>query len=250
MRRILVVALACLVQAGCDNRSTPTAPAERILLGIGVVASKTDVNVGETIQLQAISTYSDGSQAPAAVTWAAIPNAVASISAIGALTGLKLGSVAVTARTSTHSAVSEFRIINENGLPARVDLSGAWAGEARVKSCERVTGPGSSPCRTGTLFRFGMALTQTNYDLASGMTLGTGVYAGTLNGWRDYIGNVHLTGTLAISGGGTAEVTKWETRVSSPWSEMSGEFEVVERFTNDFGSQVIRVTYELVNVAR
>lgn len=241
--------LATLVEVGCAERSAaPTSPSGRTLLGIAVVTSKTDVNVGETIQLQATSLYSDGTKAPASVTWVAIPNAVASISATGALTGLKLGSAAVTAMTPDHSAVAVFRVIDENGLPARVDLSGVWSGDVRVKSCLRIAGPGSSPCRTGADFPFKLVLTQSNYALTSGITIGSG--SGTLTGWRDYIGNLHLTGTLAISDSGTAEITRWETRASPPWSAMSGEFEVVERFTNYFGSQVTRVTYELEGVVR
>lgn len=208
------------------------------------------MNVGEAVQLQAVLRYSDGSEAPVTAVWTATPNAVGSVSATGVLTGLKLGHVAVTATMPDRTGVAFFRVMNENGVPARVDLSGTWQGRVLIKDCSRVSGPGSSPCVVGSHLDLAMMLVQDNYSVSSHVTLGSSA-VGTLSGWRDYIGNIILTGTLSASDGSDSrEITEWNTRVGPPWSEMSGEFEVVRRFGNHFGEQVVRYTYEIVTLTR
>lgn len=242
-----------VVQGGCEARPVPTSPAERILIGLIVRAPKTDVNVGESIDLQAVSLYSDGSEAIAPAEWSAVPNAVAIVTATGRLTGLKLGTVAVTARSGERSGVAVFRIMRENGQPARIDLSGMWRGQARISECERIAGPGPNPCATGVVLDVSLLIQQANYLMAAETSIGVRdyVYAGTVTGWRDYIGNMFMTGTLSNrSVGSTVEITGWETRVSPPWSTMTGYFEAVENVGNDFGAQVMRLRYELIEVAR
>lgn len=254
MIRFLPILVAVLVvQAGCEGRPGPTAPNERILVGLVVRAPKADVNVGESVDLQAFSLYSDGSEAIASAEWSAVPNAVAVVTSTGRLTGLKLGNVAVTARSGERSAVAAFRIMRENGEPARIDLSGVWRGQVRISECERVAGPGPSPCTAGAVLDFSLSVQQSNYLISSNLSIGDRdyTYGGAISGWRDYIGNLFLAGTLSNPARtATLEITGWETRVSPPWSTMNGHVEAVEKVGNDFGAQLMRLRYELIGVGR
>lgn len=254
MRRCTwVLAVLLCAQAGCEARPGPTAPPGRIQIGLVVRAPKTDVNVGESVDLQAVSLFSDGSEAVSAAEWSAVPNAVATIGTTGRLTGLKLGTVAVTARSGERSGVAVFRIVRENGEPPRIDLTGTWRGQARISECERIAGPGPSPCTTGVVLDVSMAVQQSNYSMSATMSIGVRdyVYGGAVVGWRDYIGNIFMVGTLVNTASvSSIEITAWETRVAPPWSAMSGYVEVVERVGNDFGAQMMRLRYELIGVVR
>jgi hypothetical protein len=221
----------------------PTSP-KGSPIGIRVKAAQTTVDMGEVLQLEAVAISADGAEAPVTPLWTATPNAVAAVSQTGALIGLKLGRVAVTATANGQSGSAIFRVVNED-FPPNGDFSGAWSGGGRIAECIRVSGTGPFPCRTETQ-DFRLQLQQTGFNLAAVFSIGGS--AGQVTGWRGFTGDVYLEGT--IPGDGTLELIGWETHSAPPFVSMRGTFEVLHRFTNGFGPQILRVFYELESVTR
>lgn len=102
---VSLISTVCLVLAGCGGGSkhsnTQSNGTSRTLVSIAVTSSNsaTSLAAGTTLQLAAQGTYSDGTTASltSQVTWATSDSTLASASASGLLTGLKVGSITVTA---------------------------------------------------------------------------------------------------------------------------------------------------------
>jgi hypothetical protein len=250
---LVVTGLAATAGVGCGSQP-PTAPGSPpVLIRVEIRPRPTQVSVGQTFELKAFGIYSDGSSDNGtSAVWVASPNGVASIDTLGRLTGIRLGVVAVTmARDGLNDALS-VRVTDEASTVPSVSLAGAWSGTANWIDCTRASGPGPSPCAVGTATLVRLVLEQPQpYTLIGSLSLGSAT--GLVQGWRDVVGRMFLSGSMSFDlghGPHTYELTDWSVRLVAPFDRLSGRFEVTERFDNAFGPQLLRSTFESTAMLR
>ncbi len=98
----------CLLLSGCGGSSnTQSSPAKTTpsLVRISITGPTALVAAGDTLQLQAVGTYSDGTNPTISsqVTWQTSDATIATIGNSGLVTGLKAGSITITATMGTVS---------------------------------------------------------------------------------------------------------------------------------------------------
>lgn len=102
-RLLLRGLIACIVitsLSGCGGDSA--GPQGRVVVTVVVSATRPNVAVGQTLQLDAIAL--DGNGFPvggASYQWSSSNNAIATVSGTGLVTGVALGPVTITALTGT-----------------------------------------------------------------------------------------------------------------------------------------------------
>ena len=211
------------------------------------------MTVGETVQLQTLGIFSDGStETVTATSWTATPNGVGTVDNSGRLTGVRLGVVTVTAAYNNLLGALVLRVIDEPAQIPSTNLAGTWTGRVLVTECTRASGTGPSPCRTNIQLPFELTLTHPSpYSLSGTFVLGEA--NGPVDGWRDLVGRMYLKGVLRFTGDFgpvSYELTEWNVRAVAPLNEMEGDFEALERFSNFFDAQVLRTKHVLIDVRR
>jgi trimeric autotransporter adhesin len=95
----LVGSVKLIATSGSVNASVTLTVGPAVLVSIAVSPQSSSVPKGETHQLNAIGTFSDGSQKTItdSVTWSVAPTGIATISATGLVKGQTVGSATVTA---------------------------------------------------------------------------------------------------------------------------------------------------------
>jgi hypothetical protein len=143
------------------------------------------------------------------------------------------------------------KVVNTSPAAPSTTLTGQWIGGAEAIDCVRASGSGPSPCPLGARCDFQLSLTEPSpYDLAG--TLAVGRASGPVTGWRSLTGRMFLHGTIGFENNGphTLDLAGWNVMAEPLRHTMAGDFLMIERFTNDFGPQVLTTTYRLVDVVR
>lgn len=120
---VLVTALVALTGCGGSSSSSGGGNNGQASLTAIAVSGASSVNVGDTAQLAASGTYSDGTtkDITSQVTWITSPSTLATVSTSGVLTGVTHGAVAVTASLS--SVTSNTLSVNVVALLTGVSLN-------------------------------------------------------------------------------------------------------------------------------
>jgi uncharacterized protein YjdB len=97
----LIVINVCLGIAGCG--SAGTSPSPRTLASLAVTPANSSIIVGNTQQLTATGTYSDGSTSnlTSSVSWTSSDSSITTVSSSGLATSLALGTAVVTATSGS-----------------------------------------------------------------------------------------------------------------------------------------------------
>jgi trimeric autotransporter adhesin len=132
------ILVACLSLTGCASyvllKSQPSSSQTTTptLSSISITASTNTVNAGSPLQLTANGTYSDNSTAnlTTQVAWKSSDSTIASIDALGVLTGLKAGAVTVTATDGATSGAFGIDVTAAQVIPTSigVTISAAYGG--------------------------------------------------------------------------------------------------------------------------
>jgi len=251
---IFGVAAACLI--GCGR--SPTSPNGKSLVAIAIEPASIEVGAGLSAQLVARGRFSDQTSDTVAVQWTITPNSVATVSSSGELFAVRLGIATVSAIHDTGLRTSaEVKVVNNpaNTFPPQDNMTGLWSGQYEVDLCSKVSGPGPDACRFsfGSRLPIQIQLTQTNTILSGQVTIYS-IVTGLVSGWRDSGGFFVLFGKLTgqdeSAGTLNAEITKWDARAITPANEMSGSFEMIERFGSPQSLQVYRRGGTFLNVRR
>lgn len=165
---VTFMSAVCLVLAGCGggsshSNSTGNGTTTPTLSSIAVTSSNsaTSLAAGTTLQLAAQGTYSDGTTAnlTSKVTWTTSDATLASASSGGLLTGLKVGSITVTASQGTVSGtmkisvtqatLSAISVQGNNGLVAgsteQLSAQGTYTDKSTQSITTQVTWQSSDP---------------------------------------------------------------------------------------------------------
>jgi hypothetical protein len=131
---ILVVVLACTL-AGCDSSSAKlsTAPSVAALSSVAVNGSTDFTSIGQTVQLTATATFSDGAtqNVSATATWQAL-SAGATVTSGGLVTAVTSGTVTIMATYQGKSGLAVVRI--SPTTPSRSSMSATIDGASWVAS--------------------------------------------------------------------------------------------------------------------
>lgn len=123
--RLSAILIICLVAIGCGsaNNSGAQPPTSSVLTSIQITSVSATVPLGATQPLTAIGTYSDGHTHDLSdkVTWTSSAQNIATVSTLGHITALALGSVVVTATLDSISSTLDLTV----GPPAlaSIDIS-------------------------------------------------------------------------------------------------------------------------------
>lgn len=127
--RLSVIVITCLTAIGCgsgnksNNGNNTQPPVSPVLNSIQITSASTTVPLGATESLTATGTYSDGNTHDLSdkVTWSSSAQNIATVSALGDITALALGSVVVTATSGSISSTLDLTV----GPPAlsKIDVS-------------------------------------------------------------------------------------------------------------------------------
>lgn len=255
MRRILTVAAMAL---GCGSTpptapSPPTPPAPAVLTGISIVPPLSEVTLGKAVTLQAIGRFSDGREQAMAATWRTDNPIVLEADGTGALTTHRLGAATITANVEQFSDARRIWVTPVPDAPWQGDFSGTWDGQFRTVTCDRISGPGPSVCRSevGGIFPIRLELAQQRNSISGSFGIYSNLKArGTVTGWVDGAGNLVLDGMFFLEEGDVqGRVYNWGSHLDST-GRMIGAFSTNERFTNAFGPQVLELRAELIGLTR
>ena len=117
MKHLLSISIIlCFITLGCgsgNNKSSSSSnPPPPVLASITITTALTTVPLGATQSLTATGTYSDGKTRDLSdkVTWTSSDGNIATVSALGAITGLAMGAVMVTATSGSISSTIDLTV--------------------------------------------------------------------------------------------------------------------------------------------
>jgi len=240
------------VAVGCSSTSStppvgpssPPAPSSEpiVLKSVAIVPSVSEIVLGATMSLQAIGHYSDGREMPVAATWASDNPVVLEVDPNGRLSTHRLGAATIAASVDQLSDARRVWVTPGQDAPFTGDFSGRWEGGFLVASCERVSGPGPSICRSlvGGVSPIRLELTQQRNAISGSVALYSDLrILGSVTGWVDGNGTLVLDGTYSIEEQSfQGRLYNWDSHLDSS-GHMAGSFAANEHFTNAFGPQVM-----------
>lgn len=237
---VLAAALAAVTTVGCG--SAPTQPSKNPTLAIRPPASA--IVLGKSQSFAAWLTDSNGDRQLDA-RWAVSDQNVATVSAAGTVSGVRLGTTTLTATYADLRSDRALAIVN--------DFAGHWQGIAKITSCTRQSGEGPNTCgaEVGLTLPMDLELTQDGSSIAGTATLHKIDVTGPVTGTSTPTGSMTLAGTLRTSGDHAVQmvITNWDTAID-PTSRLTGTFRITDTFQNAFGPQVHLEIYEVVSAVR
>ncbi len=124
VRRHLTIACLILASVSCggDNDPPPTAPSSPPTpIALTIVATAPSIGVGESQQLRAVVTYSDGSGVPATdVSWLSSNDAVYAVWPGGLVVAMAPGAATISATSAAFTARTTLTVERRNGDLRRV----------------------------------------------------------------------------------------------------------------------------------
>src|SRR2546427_455752 len=109
------VVIGSFAACGTDNLG----PAEEPVAAVTISPARATMAPGGSVQLTAVAKSASGTTLPGrAVTWSTADTAVAKVSATGLVTGVALGSTAITATSEQRSGTANITV-NLSSLPVR-----------------------------------------------------------------------------------------------------------------------------------
>jgi Bacterial Ig-like domain (group 2) len=205
MKSFLLVASVIAAVMACKNESSPTAPS---FTAVAITGNGSLTSVGQTSQLTATATLSDGTMqnVTTTATWQSSSPAVATVSNAGLVKAVAAGTTTITATYQTKTGTSTVTV---TAAPAPFSsLAGTWVGtwnDTRYNVSGTLTATfavsGSTVAATGVI---GLQV----FGLSNEVGTGTGTVAGqTLNFifTASTVGSGN--GTLASGGAGSGSGT-------------------------------------------
>ena len=237
--KVLIIALIVLCGA-CDG--SPGGAAGPTAQELAIVAEASALPVGSSLVLRAELRNAGRSPRPVQARWSVNNASIATVAQDGTLHGVTLGSVSVTAEYEQLRA--------EKAVTVVANVSGTWAGDARIQACGRISGTGTDPCRflRGEVQALQLAVKQPNDRVSGEMILGakSGTFEGVLT--EDTI-----TVKAALTRGedqGRFQIPSWMLRFTGGELVTSGELRVDEESTNVFGPQRLVLRYSVSPLRR
>ena len=158
-----------LAAAACGGSSSPSAPsasaAATSITGVSVTSSATGVWLGQTHQMTATTTLSNGaSQSSPAGTWGSDAPAVATVNSSGLVTTLSPGDVTVYFDATGGGRATK-------RLSIYADFEGTWTGNYQITSCGQTGGFSTlgfcGIWTTGSVLPFRLVITTTGSGVVS-----------------------------------------------------------------------------------
>lgn len=243
---VFTIATGC-ASAWCGGVATTTGPSPNsgpfpAAETLQITPGDSSIAVGATIELSAIVVGPNGRRTAEPCSWSVEPAGRVSVNG-GAVTGLAPGFGVITAVCTLLRAARQMTVV-----PA---IGGTWAGNIRISSCQRVSGAGSDPCRfrVGSEHPIAVDVTQRGEILEGSFGLFRPAATGPLTGVLSSEGL--LTGAATLSrqeDRRTVHVTVVDVRFEA--ERAVGVFHADNSFTNAFGVQQLRETYEIVTLTR
>ncbi|MEZ5289732.1 MAG: Ig-like domain-containing protein [Vicinamibacterales bacterium] len=207
-----------VLAAACSKSSSPTGPSgpSRTLTSVTIGGSSSSVSEGGTTQLTATAQYSDSTTdtVTGQATWTSSNPAVATVSATGLLTGVKTGTVDVTATFQNTTGRRTVQV-----APARFQLRVQLNSVTAIDTCDDFTQGLTS----------GEFAVQVRTVLASGSS-------DTIVETRDYPGNPASLSALSLARGGSRSLGNTETYTVNG---ASGQFLRVEFRATEWDEQIV-----------
>ena len=244
---LLVAAALCWA---CDGAGRgPTSATAQYL---AVVSERLALSVGERMALRAELRRVSGPARSVHARWSVSDRARAAIAQDGSLLGLGVGPVTVTAEHDGLQAQALFAVV--------ADISGTWFGDATIRRCAQLAGPGPSACRflIGLVHRVELTAVQAGEHVAGGMRMHScsgfqGACLEVLHGPTPLSGMFegHLSDDLLVakatltlppshpweSSSPRYRIDDWRLRLTGNELSTVGEVRVDEESTNIFGPQ-------------
>lgn len=232
--RLLSVFVGTLASCGGGSSAGHSPGGPTSLPQLSIVPSSLNMSVGETATLVAVDTGGG----PSAVNWSSEKPEVITITPSGLAEAKSIGETSILASSGTLAARATGVVVRR--------IAGTWVGTTRMTGCTRQSGPGRNPCPTGIEFPLRMTLDQSGSSL-SGELASFETVKGTVTASIDVNSTLVVAGTIPYEGGEVA-VNTWNTTVTD--SDMSGTYVLTQKFTNAFGPQVLKETFEIVKCSR
>lgn len=240
--RLAATGALCAFGIACGGGGGKTVTS---LTSLTLIVPSGTLFIGNSVQLDARETLSDGTTRPATTaTWGSADPAIATVSSTGLVTAVTAGEATILADTTVHASV-KIRVFP--------DFRGSWIGREHVTACgddgafEGICAdPGFMP--VGALYQHNSRFTQNDDSVTAVLDEGDG-FTVTVTGTISVNGDLELpTGTMQPADPAVAvQVQHWRCRADVP-ARMTGSYEIYLTMLDVPGS--VTVSIELQNVSR
>lgn len=234
-------ALMALVAAACGGSSSPSAPSTSAaattptVSNVSVSSSATGVWLGQTHQMSASATLSNGTtQTSPSGTWGTDATAVATVSSSGLVTTLSPGDVTVFFDASPGGRATK-------RLTVYADFEGTWTGNYQIASCNQTGGFSSanfcSVFSVGSVLPFRIVATSTGTGAVSATwVLGSVNYGPATGTAGAFFSSVTLSGSHSDTALPSTSI--WQLTQSTP-NRISGSQQLTFTSTSSSGAGTV-----------